>query len=117
MIRRFSGRRSSFSEIHSKLAQVYSNWRVAKLTGESVDIPTFRNVDVLGGLLDPYDLEHLVYVYLQVARNYFVIPASRRTDAAAYEYALDAARRECDHAVGFVVGVHGVSGLDSGSLL
>lgn len=88
VIRRFSGRGSSFSEIHSQLAQAYSNWLFAQLTGESVDIPTFRNVDVLAGLLDPYDVEDLVYVYLQVARNYLVIPASRRTDTAAYEYAL-----------------------------
>jgi hypothetical protein len=88
VIRRFSGRGSSFSEMHAPLARAYSNWLYADLTGGSVKLPKISNADVLRELLDPFDVEDLVYVYLQAVRNYLVLPASRRTDTAAYEYAL-----------------------------
>jgi hypothetical protein len=44
--------------------------------------------EVLRSLLDPFDVEDLVFVYMQVKRDFLVLPGSRRTDSAAYEYVL-----------------------------
>ena len=51
-------------------------------------MPAPSPTDILKDLLDPFDVEDLVFVYLQCERGYLVLPASRRTNTAAYEYVL-----------------------------
>jgi hypothetical protein len=38
--------------------------------------------------LDPYDVEDLVYVWLQVARHYVAMPRARQRDTPAYEWTM-----------------------------
>ncbi len=88
VVRSFSQRGSSFSRIHDESARQYSHRLYDQLLerGERVSTPTPE--EVLGSLLAPFDVEDLVFVYLQVKCGYLVLPGSRRTDTAAYEYVL-----------------------------
>lgn len=88
VVRAFSGRGSSFSRIHDEVARTYSHRLFSELIGRAIDLPAPSPEDVLHNLLEPYDVEDLVFAYLQVERGYVVLPASRRTDNPTYEYAL-----------------------------
>lgn len=39
-------------------------------------------------ICDPYDVEDLVYVWLQAARDYIALPRSRQRDTPAYEWTM-----------------------------
>ena len=88
VIRAFSGRGSSFSEIHNDAARIYSDHLFNASTGKTVAQLRISAASVLRDFLDPIDVEDLVYVFLQVDEGYVVLPASRRTDTQAYEYEL-----------------------------
>ncbi len=45
-------------------------------------------VEVLTSHLDPYDVEDLIYVWLQVARGYVALPRARQRDTPAYEWTM-----------------------------
>jgi hypothetical protein len=88
VIRSFSGPGSSFSEIHNDAARAYSRHLFNKLKGRPTKATPLSVATVLRDLLGPIDMEDLVYVFLQVKEGYVVLPASRRSDTAAYEYEL-----------------------------
>ena len=66
---------------------MYSHRLYAELMGEPTDLPPPAAEDVIKHLLEPFNVEDLVFTYLQ-SRGYLVLPASRRTDTAAYEYVM-----------------------------
>lgn len=84
----FSYPGSSFSQIHSEPARELSYSIYGELTGRPVKVRAPSARTVLHDLLDPYDVEDLVFTYLQVVRGYVVLPKSRRTDNRTYEWAL-----------------------------
>jgi hypothetical protein len=88
VVRCFSQRGSSFSRIHDAVARTYSHRLYDRLLQRPERIPSPTPDEVLQSLLDPYDVEDLVFVYMQVELGYLVLPGSRRTDSAAYEYVL-----------------------------
>jgi hypothetical protein len=87
-IRAFSGRGSAFSEIKDIPARLLSSALFAELNGEEPELPNLSASTVLTSLLSPFDVEDLVFAFLQVECDYLVIPGTRRTDNAAYEYAV-----------------------------
>ena len=88
VVRSFSQRGSSFSRIHDEAAQRYSHRLYDSLLGRGERVIAPSPEEVLVSLLAPFDVEDLVFVYMQVERGYLVLPGSRRTDTAAYEYVL-----------------------------
>jgi hypothetical protein len=88
VVRCFSQRGSSFSRIHDESARAYSHRLFDKLLKRRERVLAPRPDEVLRSLLDPFDVEDLVFVYMQAERNFLVLPGSRRTDSAAYEYVL-----------------------------
>lgn len=88
VIRAFSGRGSSFSEIHNQVSRLFSQGLYAELHGEEFELPRTSAEQVLRDLLEPFDVEDLVFAYLQAVRGYLVIPAARRTNNQTYEYVV-----------------------------
>jgi hypothetical protein len=88
VIRAFSGRGSSFSEIHNENGRLFSAALFAELTGSKIEKLGLTPEQILQDFLDPFDVEDLVFSYLQVERGYLVLPASRRTNNPTYEYAV-----------------------------
>jgi hypothetical protein len=88
VIRAFSGIGSSFSRILSWSGRVYSRALFAELTGEKVDLPKPSAEEIVRDHLDPFDVEDLVFTYLQVVRGFLVLPASRKTNNPAYEWSV-----------------------------
>lgn len=88
VVRRFAGQGQTFSEIRSESGRIFSHRLWAELADEPIELPQPTEAGVLCDYLDPFDVEDLVYAYLQVAHDYIVLPASRRTDTPTYEYAL-----------------------------
>lgn len=88
VIRRFVGVGSSFSRIHDQSAQRLTPYLWAKLRDEPLPKLDTTRLEVLSSHLDPYDVEDLVYVWLQVDRNYVALPRARQRDTPAYEYTM-----------------------------
>ncbi len=83
---RFSQRRSpAFQRINNDHARNYSCWLFAKKTGAD-DVP-LRPGERFIDLLDPYDLEDLVVLYLQ-DRNWRVVLSSHAPNTPRYEVTL-----------------------------
>lgn len=88
VIRRFIGSGQSFSRIHDGPAKLLTPYLWAKLHGEPLPDLDVAPLEVLTSHLDPYDVEDLVYVWLQVARGYVALPRSRQRDTPAYEWTM-----------------------------
>lgn len=88
VIRRFIGIGQSFSRIHDVPAQSLMPYLWAKLNGEPLPVLDLTPEEVLASHLDPYDVEDLVYLWLQVARDYVALPRSRQRDTPAYEWTM-----------------------------
>jgi hypothetical protein len=88
VIRRFIGVGQSFSRIHDVPAQMLTPYLWAKLNGEPLPELDMTKDDVLTSHLDPYDVEDLVYVWLQLARDYVALPRARQRDTPAYEWTM-----------------------------
>jgi hypothetical protein len=88
VIRCFVGAGSSFSRIHDEGARVLTLWLWEKLHDRAPPRLEITPGEVLSGHLDPYDVEDLVYVWLQVARGYVVLPCARQRDTPAYEWTM-----------------------------
>lgn len=88
VVRSFSGRGSSFSRITDLSGKLFSYRLFDRLVGRRERIAAPQPRQILKDLLDPYDVEDLVFVYLQSERGYFVLPGSRRPDTAGYEFVL-----------------------------
>jgi hypothetical protein len=88
VVRAWSGRGTSFHEIHSKPARQLSARLYAELTGKQPQPLDLTQAEVVRELLHPLDVEDLVCVFLQVRQNYIVLPGSHRSDTPAYEQVL-----------------------------
>lgn len=88
VIRRFSQRGSAFSRIHDAAAARYSRQVFDKLAGRPRVLRRPNVEEVLTSLLDPWDVEDRIAIYLQASRGLLVFPASRQTSTSAYEYVL-----------------------------
>lgn len=88
VIRCFVGTGSSFSRIHDEGARLLTGWLWEKLHGRPLPRLSITPGQVLASHLDPYDVEDLVYVWLQVARGYVVLPRARQRDTPAYEWTM-----------------------------
>jgi hypothetical protein len=87
VVRAFSGISTSFSRIRDSGARVYTAWVWEKLHGREPAPLDLTAAEVLQHL-DPYDLEDLIYVWMQVSRGYLALPKARRTDTPAYEWTM-----------------------------
>lgn len=88
VIRRFVGTGSSFSRIHDDPARLLTPYLWEKLHGRALPTLSIKPQEVLASHLDPYDVEDLVYVWLQVARGYIALPRARQRDTPAYEWTM-----------------------------
>jgi hypothetical protein len=87
IIRAFSGTSTSFSRMWNTGARIYTAWIWEKLRGREPPRPEFSPVEVLEQL-EPYDLEDLIYTWMQVSGGYLALPNARRTDTPAYEWTM-----------------------------
>lgn len=88
VIRRFVGTGSSFSRIHDDAARLLTPYLWEKLHDRALPHLAITPAEVLASHLDPYDVEDLVYVWLQVARGYVALPRARQRDTPAYEWTM-----------------------------
>lgn len=88
VIRRFVGQGQSFSRIHDEPAQLLTPYLWEKLHDRPLPDLAITPAEVLASHLDPYDVEDLVYVWLQVARGYVALPRARQRDTPAYEWTM-----------------------------
>lgn len=87
IIRAFSGTSTSFSRMWNTGARIYTAWIWDKLHEREPPRLDFSPAEVLQQL-EPYDLEDLIYTWMQVARGYLALPKARRTDTPAYEWTM-----------------------------
>jgi hypothetical protein len=87
VIRGFSGTSTSFSHMWNEGARLYTGWLWEKLHGRNPQPLQFTPAEVLEQL-EPFDLEDLVYTWMQIARGYLALPRARRTDTPAYEWTM-----------------------------
>jgi len=88
VIRCFVGVGSSFSRIHDKGASRLTPHLWETLHGRTPPTLDITPRDVLTSYLDPYDVEDLVYVWLQVSEGCVALPRSRQRDTPAYEWTM-----------------------------
>jgi hypothetical protein len=88
VIRRFVGTGSSFSRIHDDGARLLTPYLWEKLHERRLPQLAITPAEVLASHLDPYDVEDLVYVWLQVARGFVALPRARQRDTPAYEWTM-----------------------------
>jgi hypothetical protein len=88
VIRRFVGVGSSFSRINDDGARRLTPYLWEKLHGRALPELAITPAEVLASHLDPYDVEDLVYVWLQVARGFVALPRARQRDTPAYEWTM-----------------------------
>ena len=77
VIKSFVGIGSSFSRIHDEHARRFTTYLWKKVHGLPLPALNLSPVDVLTSLLDPYDVEDIVYIWLQVAKGYVALPRAR----------------------------------------
>lgn len=87
IIRAFSGTSTSFSRIWNKGARIYTAWIWEELQGRKPPPLNFSPEEVLLQL-EPYDLEDLIYTWMQISGGYLALPKARRTDTPAYEWTM-----------------------------
>ncbi len=87
VIRAFSGTSTSFSRMWNRGARLYTAWLWEKLHGREPAPLSFSPAEVLKQL-EPYDLEDLIYTWMQVCGDYLALPKARRTDTPAYEWTM-----------------------------
>lgn len=87
IIRAFSGTSTSFSRMWNTGARIYTAWIWEKLHGRKPPRLDFSPAEVLLQL-EPYDLEDLIYTWMQVSGGYLALPKARRTDTPAYEWTM-----------------------------
>ncbi|HKP90626.1 MAG TPA: hypothetical protein VJT75_11725 [Thermoleophilaceae bacterium] len=81
-------RGSSFSRIHDHPARELTPVLWEKLHGRPAPKLAVTPLDVLKSHLDPYDVEDLIYVWLQLTRDYIALPRARKRDTPAYEWTM-----------------------------
>jgi hypothetical protein len=84
----FTGVGESWSRINNRGARELTPYLWAKLRGEPLADLVMTPREILTSHLDPYDVEDLVYVWLQIARGFVAMPRARRRDTPAYEFTM-----------------------------
>lgn len=107
IIRAFSGTSTSFSRMWNEGARMYTAWLWEKLHGREPRPLRFTPRQILEQL-EPYDLEDLIYTWMQVCENYLALPKARRTDTPAYEWTMLHRRRHTAAIVQIKSGEQGV---------
>jgi hypothetical protein len=87
IIRAFSGTSTSFSRVWNRGARIYTAWIWEMLHNRKPPRLHFSPAEVLQQL-EPYDLEDLIYTWMQVSGDYLALPKARRTDTPAYEWTM-----------------------------
>lgn len=88
VIRSFIGTGSSFSRIWDEGARKITPYLWAKANGKQPPKLEVTPEEVLHTHLDPYDVEDLVYVWMQAKLGYLAFPRSRMRDTPAYEWTM-----------------------------
>lgn len=88
VVRSFVGTADSFSRIHDLSARTVTPYLWEKLHGREPPPLRITAREVLESHLDPYDVEDLVYLWLQLERGYLAFPRARRPDTPAYEWTM-----------------------------
>lgn len=88
VIRCFIGTGESFSRIHDPGARRLTFYLWEKLHRRPLPKLGVTAEEILTSYLDPYDVEDLIYVWLQIARGYLALPRARQRDMPAYEYTM-----------------------------
>jgi hypothetical protein len=88
VIRAFIGTGLSFSRIHDQRARELTPYLWEKLHGRSLPDLAISPGHVLSSHLDPYDVEDLIYIWLQAERGYLALPRARQRDTPAYEWTM-----------------------------
>jgi hypothetical protein len=88
VVRAFSGRGSSFTQIHSEFARMMSPRLYAQLKGRKPEPLRLTPAVVVRELLHPLDVEDLVFAFLQIVHDYIVLPGSHLPSTPAYEQVL-----------------------------
>lgn len=88
VVRGFVGSSDSFSRIHDHSARMLTPYLWAKLHGREPPHLHITEREVIESHLDPYDVEDIIYVWLQVARGFVALPRARRPDTPAYEWTM-----------------------------
>lgn len=87
IIRGFSGTSTSFDQLHNEGARRYTSWIWERLHGREPARVEFTPAEILAQL-EPYDLEDLIYTWMQLRGGYLALPRARRTDTPAYEWTM-----------------------------
>jgi hypothetical protein len=85
--RTFIGRGSTFSRVKNPGAQQLTVHIWERLQGRS-SRASLTPEEVLTNHLDPYDVEDLIWIWLQVARDYVCLPRSRQRGTPKYEWSM-----------------------------
>lgn len=88
VIQSFIGTGSSFSRIWDEGARKITPYLWAKATGKRLPKLDLTPDEVLHTHLDPYEVEDLVYVWMQAKLGYLAFPRSRMRDTPAYEWTM-----------------------------
>lgn len=88
VIRCFIGTGESFSRIHDSGARRLTLYLWEILHGREPKPLNASREEILASYLDPYDVEDLIYVWLQITRGYLALPRARQRDMPAYEYTM-----------------------------
>jgi hypothetical protein len=88
VIRRFVGVGMSFSRINDEGARLLTPYLWEKLHNRPLPQLALSRREVLASHLDPYDVEDLVYIWLQVERGFIALPRARQRDTPAYEWSM-----------------------------
>lgn len=88
VIRCFVGTGASFSRVNNMSARMLTERIWAMSVGDTPAPLGFNALQVLTDLLDPYDVEDLIYVWLQVAKGYVALPRARKRDTPVYEFSM-----------------------------
>lgn len=88
VVRSFIGQSSSFCRIHDDATKILTPQIWADLTGERMTRPKFTRMQVLTELLDPYDTEDLIYMWMQVKLGYVALPRTQIKSTPVYEWVM-----------------------------
>lgn len=88
VVRSFIGQGSSFSRIHDEATNKLTPYLWEKLHGRSLPELDLTAEDVLTKVLDPYDVEDLIYMWLQIERGYVALPRTQQKSTPAYEWTM-----------------------------
>lgn len=88
VVRSFIGQGSSFSRIHDEATNKLTPYLWKKLHDRPLPDLDVSAEYVLTKILDPFDVEDLIYMWLQVERGYIALPRTQQKSTPAYEWTM-----------------------------